>query len=197
MKKKNKIIILSSLIIVMVVALTYVVTNIGAWLTDQKDTGDVTITVGEVSYVLSGNPFSGIGENDFVVPGQNLAKDNDLTIKNNSNVASNLRIKIEFTYDNADAMEYVSLITLGSDWTSLKGEFYYLENEDEEAGRIEANEFTSEIDIITHLVLDGAKVGNDFSNKQFTIKITFQAKQADHLTWEDAGSLDFTTGLKD
>ena len=34
-----------------------------------------------------------------------------------------------------------------------------------------------------------------FTPKTFTVTLTFEAKQADHVEWSDMGSIDFSTGL--
>lgn len=198
MNKNKKRIILSSLVVLMVVALTYVVTNIGAWLTDTNTTGDMTFQIGEVKYELTGDLFGDIG---YVVPGQDLADGNDLKIKNASNVDSNLRIKIEFTYgvNNQDAFDLLLAdedgFKLKDDWKDSEDGFYYLKDTDETSGKIASDEFTTSISIVEKLVLDGSKVGNTFSNTTFTLKITFYAKQADHLNWSEVGNIDFSTGL--
>lgn len=198
MKKNKKIFILTSLLLVMVVAVTFVVTNIGAWLTDTETTGDLEITVGEVSYEIG---YTNFLETGLVVPGQELVN-TPMTLKNTSNVDSNVRIKIEITHDNQTHSNVDSLtgelvtMELGSNWTELVDGYYYLENSDEEEGTIAPGEHENGTEIITSLILNGSKVGNDFRGTVFTITVTFQAKQAEHLDWSETGSLNFETGLE-
>lgn len=202
MSKNKKRIVLSSLILVMVVALVFVARSVGAWLTDQQETDKVTLQVGNVEYNLTGT--SNLFVTSPVVPGQNLVEDNELKITNQSNVDSQIRFKFTATYDNTgmdssftgDAVaDELLLTTFDPVWqlgttAGLEG-YYYLNGED---GVILANTTVANA-ILTSLILDGSKVGNQFAGKEFTIKFTFQAKQADHLTWQDAGSIDFITGI--
>ncbi|HHT55065.1 MAG TPA: hypothetical protein GX012_00710 [Acholeplasma sp.] len=197
MKKNKKILILSSLIVVMVVALTFVVSRIGAWLTDEQTTDDVTLQVGQVKYRVENATFVNPLEGPFV-PGQNLVEGNTLQLVNESTVSSELRFKYTITYTLSDtttgdalAEELISSVVFASGWTEGTGEligYYYL------SPAVAALD-EAPIGIIDTLVLDGSKVGNSFANATFTINFIFQAKQEEYLTWEDAGSLDFTTGL--
>ena len=43
--------------------------------------------------------------------------------------------------------------------------------------------------------LNGYTVGNEHSGKTVTITITFYAKQAEYVTWDELGTVNFTTGL--
>lgn len=205
MKKNKKILILSSLIIVMVVALTFVVSRIGAWLTDTDETPNVTLSVGEVKYEAFNTSFIN-GDDGPFVPGQNLVDGNTLHLKNQSNVLSELRFSYTITYTlagqsttvDALAENLFSTITWATGWAAgtggesdPTGYFYLSVGGNQEI----APSYNTAIRVIEELVLNGHIVGNDFANAEFTIKFVFQAKQADHLNWSSAGSLDFTTGL--
>ena len=207
MKKNKKILILGSLIVVMVVALTFVVTRIGAWLTDTDQTEDVTLQVGQVVYNASGLDDFVDSENAPFVPGQNLVANNGLELVNASTVLSELRFSYTITYvkedtTTGDALDenLFSTITWAAGWAAgtggvndPTGYFYLSVNGNQQI----ASTYTTAIKVIEELVLNGHTVGNDFANAVFTINFVFQAKQAEHLTWQDAGTfaVDFGTGL--
>lgn len=207
MKRNKKVLILSSLIVVMVVALTFVVTRIGAWLTDQQTTDDVTLQVGQVKYNASGLADFVDSDNAPFVPGQNLVANNGLELVNASTVLSELRFSYTITYVKEDtttgdalAQNLFSTITWATGWAAGTGGvndptgYFYLSVD---GNQQIAPSYNTAIRVIEELVLNGHTVGNDFANAVFTINFVFQAKQAEHLTWQDAGefSVDFGTGL--
>lgn len=207
MKKNKKVLVLGSLILVMVVALTFVVSRIGAWLTDTDTTGDVTLQVGQVVYNASGLDDFVDSDNAPFVPGQNLVEGNALQLVNASTVLSELRFSYTITYVKADSTagnaiteNLFSTTTWATGWAAGTGGvddptgYFYLSVDNNQQI---ATTYNTPIRIIEALVLNGHTVGNDFANAIFTINFVFQAKQAEHLTWEDAGtfSVVFGTGL--
>ena len=206
--KNKKIILLLGIVLLAVVG---IMTNlIVAWLTDTGVTGPTEFTIGEVSYTLDG---SFIPEESVVVPGQQLiALDTDgetlkkFTLTNNSTVGSELRFKIEVIHevdegDDQDWIEYLT-ITYGSGWTLADGYYYYRGTEATPEGDpatkhiIPAKDGDALVlDVITSIIIDGTKVGNAFQSLVFSITITFEAKQADYVTWAELGGIDFETGL--
>ena len=52
-----------------------------------------------------------------------------------------------------------------------------------------------ELSVLTSLKLDGSKVGNDFRLLNLTIEMVFEAKQSDYVTWQQLGTIHFSTEL--
>lgn len=177
-----------------------------AWLTS---TGSATINykVGEVAYTVKGN----VASETVIVPGQNLS--NSFTITNNSNVNTNLRITISVsdstwtfkevdTTGNPNTTNHVLLSMANSKWKSYSENgimyFYYgqKENTANGAGIEDILPSTKTIEFpFSDFKLNGYVVGNESKNKSITFTITFYAKQADHVTWDEMGSISFQTGL--
>lgn len=192
---KNKKTIIGILILVMTLSVVYIASNIGAWLTDKDETDPIVLQVGEVKYTLSG-AIDGTG---YKVPGQNLVLGNNLKITNGSNVNSEIRLKYEFTYlvgsVATDAKPFLvgDAAVFNSNWVyDSLDDFYYLTIG---GNTVITPAMTTAYDVITNLTLDGLVVGNTLANTKFTLKITFQAKQAEYLSWADTGSIDFSVGL--
>lgn len=184
--KKNKIWIL---ILALAGALGIVTGGILAWLTDTQTTPAQTFTVGEVSYTWTSGSFA----LSPVVPGQNIIA-TPYNLINTSNVDSELRMDITITYGAAMDATNLVIYTLDNNW-ELEGDgFFYYRAGTEVDGKYPIAPFTN-IDVITGLSLDGSLVGNDFSNVEFTVTMTFYAKQSDFVTWAQLGSINFTTGL--
>jgi hypothetical protein len=150
-----------------------------------------------------------VTSNATVVPGDYVLED-ALQVVNKSTIKTNVRFQITCTVDglacnvgpdNTDQIK----ITLPSNPAVVEdpdGWFYYLAKDAGDASDDVAIATSSTEDTLTlipdeGLQINGAVVGNDYMNKAITITITFQAKQADHLTWADAAStsIDFETGL--
>ena len=207
---KNKKIVFLSLGLLLIV--TTLVISISAWLTDTADTGETTFTVGDVSYTLNG----GFIPSQIVVPGQELLND-PLTLTNASTVSSELRIKVEYTFKKesestsgtwedvvvTDGLSDLLLtsdapaggFSLSSDWEeNLNGQpegFWYYSP----TGGTVVTAGTQTIPILADLMLDGNKVGNNYSKHQLNILITIQAKQSEYVNWSTLGSINFSTGL--
>ena len=209
---KNRKIIFLSLGLLLIV--TTLVISISAWLTDTDEIDGSTFTVGDVSYTLNGNFIPSA----IVVPGQPLLAE-EFTLTNNSTVSSELRILVDYTFRKEDANNPGTWIdvevssglngllsisetpqesggfSLHIDWKeNLEGQpagyWYYSPSSGTEIPAESQN-----IPILSNLMLDGSKVGNTYSKHRLYIKFTFQAKQKEYVTWENLGSIDFSTGL--
>ena len=201
----KKLIVFLSIALIIIFAAATGITY--AWLTS---TGNATIeyTVGDVSYTVTGN----VQGNTTVVPGENLT--NTFTITNNSNVTTNLRVAISTTYNGwtigevGDAntpnkTDQILVAVNESGWESVEENgvlyFYYGQKADTGEGQtgpedLGANTNPSSFPF-SEFRLNGYTVGNEHSGKTVTITITFYAKQADYVTWDELGSVNFTTGL--
>lgn len=204
MKKKGLIIILS-LVLVGIIATSIPI--IRAWLTDTEKTPDVSFTVGDVEFAFGGKFISDV---DVIVPGQDLIS-SPFTLTNESNVGTELRFFIAITYlDNIDGVDttvdafdlaIVDIDSTNNKWVLSDGYYYYREtgvvDSTSEVGKhiITKDKATSGIEVLSSIKLDGAKVGNSFTGKVFSIVITFEAKQSQYVTWAEMGSIDFTAGI--
>ncbi len=176
-----------------------------AWFTQQESAANLTFTAGEVNYEVTE-----VTSSATVVPGDYVLED-ALQVVNKSTITTNVRFQITCTVtdglacnvgpDNTDQIK----ITLPSSPAVVEdadGWFYYLAKDAGDTSDDVAIATPSAGDTLTlisdnGLQINGGVVGNDYMNKAITITITFQAKQADHLTWADAAStsIDFETGL--
>src|SRR5690606_18132690 len=186
MNTKKIIFLISGLVIMLGLATA----GILAWLTAEDTTPTKTFVVGEVKYTWDEGTFN----QNPVVPGQNVVT-KSFQLLNESNVNSELRFSISITYgeDNLDGSSYVDL-TFGPNWVFDSGYYYYRSGSAVD-GKYPITPATTTIPVLTGLVLKGNLVGNSFANTEFTISITFQAKQNDFVTWEELGSVNFTTGI--
>ena len=172
-----------------------------AWLTDTngKDGTEVKLTVGKVDYemLLKDN------KNNLIVPGDNLIS--AISVTNKSTVKSQFRMKIEYsvkkTTDQTNP-EFTELTTLSatSDTDVLVGQitgltynntinnegYWYFGGTTGEVAAA-TNESGDALTAITNfsLLLNGKVADNSYVGAIVTIKITFQAKQADKVTWAE------------
>ena len=149
-----------------------------AWLTDKGDSNTITYNVGKVDYEISlATAVSG-----QVVPGDNLSP--TFTITNNSTVATNIRVKVEVT--SSPTLSSTQLVvTPGTGWVLEGGYYYYGTSSTAPTSIDTAGVPTSPIGA---LKLDGPSVGNSYSGTSITIKITWEVKQHDHVTWATIGT---------
>lgn len=175
-----------------------------AWFTQQESAANLTFTAGEVNYKVTE-----VTSSATVVPGDYVLED-ALQVVNKSTITTNVRFQITCTVedglacnvgpDNTDQIK----ITLPSNPAVVEdpdGWFYYLAKDAGGTSDDVAIATPSTGDTLTLIPNEGLQfsgiMGNDYKNKAITITITFQAKQADHLTWADAAStsINFETGL--
>lgn len=192
MKKK---IILLSVLFLGIVALS--VSMIRAWLTDTNTTGPVNMTVGNVKFTFTGALIS-TEENEWIIPGQNIV-DTAFQITNASNIGTELRLKLDITYDTDTDATSLMVFNLDTNKWVLDGDYYYFRDamivdSTSQSGKYIIPSGTQVIPILSNISLDGSKVDNAFSGKTFTITITFEAKQSDYVTWEELGSIALETG---
>lgn len=190
----------TTILIVSIIALLVTIIFVYALYIDTKTTPKITYKSGKVVYNLEGSTVEG-----KVVPGQNLIN-TPYTLTNNSTVDSQLRIKLLITLDD-EVLSYnderiETDVLLEPTFILVEGYYYY--------GGVDGillSTNTTPITIISQLILDGNFVKNnygnnpedkDYSNKNINIKFIFEAKQANHVTWQILGEedIDFTTGLE-
>lgn len=179
------------------VSLILIGTVVYAYFADKKSTGAVEFTLGKISYTLYGSL-----DNDFTMAGVNII-DVSIGVINNSSINSELRVKFTVTSeifgtDNLEGMFGETFYTMGEDFVLEDGYYYYRNSDifDVNTGLYSIEPTNQNIPIITSIILDGYKFSNNHANKSITILITFEAKQADFVSWEILGqqNYDFITG---
>lgn len=192
--KKNKLALVLSTITLML-TLTAIVTLIYAYYVDTETTEPIEFVVGDVSFLYQGDL-----KEQLVVPGENLVL-TPLALTNQSSILTELRMKIEVTstVTGSLALDDIFIHDLSSDWVLEVDGFYYyrgLDTDQTEIGKYKILTSTTSIAIISNLELDGYVIRNEHEGETITVKITFQAKQADYVNWATLGSqnYDFTTG---
>jgi len=194
MKKKSLLILLVGVLALLVV------TGIGttyAWLT-QEGNDQISYTVGEVNYTID------LAEKttELVVPGQDVTP--TLTITNSSNIST--QIRVSFTIEKTDGDANVNWtigtadtnhlkLTLNANWVYENGYYYYKGSDNTDEANKVASTTTSLDSLFDALVINGAVVGNTESGAKITIKMHWEAKQADYVKWSEMGTIDFKTGL--
>lgn len=215
---KNKKILL--LFLLLIGFMVYTTSMISAWLTDTKETGPLTMTVGDIEYTWAGD----LTEEVPIVPGQELVEaGNAFRLINESTIESEIRVLMSIQVKKQDVSEVYTdwldaysidasnpvgsaaklFIVFGSNWaketnatTRVLGETTYNVHEYRYSQTVEALDDTP-IDFITSMMLNGWTVGNEYENASFKITLIFEAKQKDYVTWTELGtqSIDFSTGL--
>lgn len=187
---KKKIIVLCG---VMIFALLGFIGTTVAWLTSTGSQTQ-TVTVGKVQYTIPTTP----DVNATVVPGQPLISE-ELTFTNSSTVPSQLRFIITLTTTaTEDKLAVSNLVfkdangnTVATTGWVKDGDYYYYGGTDFDIATTESPATT----FLKNLCFDGETVGNKHAGQKVTITITFQAKQADYVSWTDLADYSFDTGL--
>ena len=187
---KKKIIVLCG---VMIFALLGFIGTTVAWLTSTGSQTQ-TVTVGEVEYTFDKTLTSA----GTVVPGQPLISE-ELTFTNSSTVLSQLRFTITLTTTATENQLTVSnLVFKDAEGNTVTitgwvkdGDYYYYGGTDFDILTTESPATT----FLKYLCFDGETVGNKHAGQVATITITFQAKQADYVSWANLADYSFETGL--
>lgn len=180
----------------MILTLILLGTTIYAYYFDQKETGSVDFTLGEVSFTWSGNLTSG-----FVMPSQELI-DTTFQLTNTSSVEAELRFSIEASTSllgTVSVNDLFSVYTISSGWVFDNGYYYYRgSNTDStsEPGKFKIPTTVSQITVLESLKLDGYFIRNEHVSETVSITLTFQAKQGPFVTWATLGTANynFSTG---
>ncbi len=181
----------------MILTLTLLATTIYAYYFDQKDTGSVDLTLGEVSFTWTGSLIT-----DFVMPGQELV-DTTFTLNNQSTVETELRFSVAASTSllgTVDIEDIFSTYVFDSDWVLEVDGYYYYRGLDtdstSEPGKYKIPTNVLQIPVLSSLQLDGYAIRNEHVGQTVSITLTFQAKQGPFIDWATLGSTnyDFSTG---
>lgn len=181
----------------MILTLTLLATTIYAYYFDQKDTGSVDLTLGEVSFTWTGSLIT-----DFVMPGQELV-DTTFTLNNQSTVETELRFSVAASTSllgTVDIEDIFSTYVFDSDWVLEVDGYYYYRGLDtdstSEPGKYKIPTNVLQIPVLSSLQLDGYAIRNEHVGQTVSFTLTFQAKQGPFIDWATLGSTnyDFSTG---
>ena len=177
-----------------------------AWFTQEGTDTSATFTAGEVKYTLNVSDLS----TEKVVPGQNIFDGGSFAFTNQSTVTTNLRMQISYTITPvktgvatlegsvSTTDNYLKLASAGS-WVENGGWLYYgsaTGGTDDTTAKVAvgANPVVGAAGAL-NVTLNGSTIGNDYQGAAIALEIKFQAKQSDYITWAEAASINFETGL--
>lgn len=185
------------LVLSMVLTLVLLGTTIYAYYFDQKETGSVELTLGEVSFTWNGSLVTG-----FVMPSQELIG-TAFSLSNASTVPTELRFSVVVSttaLGTVDIEDIFSTYTFGTGWVLETDGYYYYRGLDtdstSESGKFKIPTSVLTIPVLISLKLDGFVIRNEHVGANVSISLTFQAKQGPFINWETLGSTnyDFSTG---
>ena len=185
------------LVLSMVLSLVLLGTTIYAYYFDQKETGSVELTLGEVSFTWNGSLATG-----FVMPSQELI-DTAFSLSNASTVPTELRFSVVVSTTELGTVnieDIFSTYTFATGWVLETDGYYYYRGLDtdstSEAGKFKIPTSVLTIHVLTSLKLDGSVIRNEHVGATVSLSLTFQAKQGPFINWETLGSTnyDFSTG---
>ena len=170
----------------------------------SQETSDLIFMTGNLEYEFTEDGYDNVfieKNNDFIVPGEELIKENQIVyIVNKSTISSQLRVIIEV--DIGDVKYYLSESTnegivgeLTDDWVYVESEktWYYKDTEGE-IPAVTQNNQSENINILSSLKINGNKLGNSIETKEVVIKIIYQAKQADYAEWDNVEEISINLG---
>ena len=191
-----------------------------AWFVKVKRTGAVYFKSGEVEYSIDSDGFeNNFIEKDFIVPGENLIKENSVVYFNNhSSISSRVRILIKVIVDDKHyvlgqpngSLLYEMASEEGYSWKYIEEKveqgkpyvgYWYCEiSEINEDNTTTISEIlppidggnVEEIPVLKMLKLDGSKFGNTVAGKDVKIHFYFQARQSDYADWIKIGQIETT-----
>jgi len=181
--------------IIILVSIILFVTGTLAWTSYSGLVDGGSVIAGNLEYNIYGELIS---NDTYLNPHRNLLSE-DIIIDNQSSVNTQVRLKIEYTIKNGANYEQkifrneeadviiVEFSTLFS-FDPVDNYWYYIDKVSSLSAK------SGSMDVISSIYYDGFKVGNDYINAPIEISILLQAKQTDHVTWEDLYNYDFSTG---
>lgn len=217
MKKK-----VLALIIILAVTLGVIVFNTStAWFVTGDSDKSQAINISYFNYSLVGGcdirpafidpSIEPPDNNEFAAPGENMIyveespgvwTPGNLAVMNKSNITTNLRVKIEYSWWNGSALEQVYYgdqtgdftvtFAIPADWqydSGTKCWNYLPGGNDIPAVDLGANPSGIETDLITFMGYSSAIINlNNYKNLAVTVKLKVEAKQADYAEWTDVST---------
>ncbi len=193
--KKNKVLLISSVSLIIVV-IGLVVSITFGWLSIFNSNTGGTVSVGSLTYEKAGDFIT---DSQVIYPGMELL-DTDFTLTNNSTITSQLRIRIDYTkvtnpgtiqvdtVSYTDAVDEHLAVVFGTSFTYDNNYWYY----DGLSGVVPAE--SGLMSLITSISYNGTYAGLDYSGQTVDISVTIEVKQSDNVTWSELTAYDFQTG---
>lgn len=197
MKGNKKILIL---LIAFLLTATTLITSTFAWITSLNRSGNIIFVTGEVKYVLTGS----LEEYNLIIPETPLIKDQPYVLTNQSSIDSELRIKILYQFSEGEEIDENAWLLfdeksigdsptnklagkLNSEGTFSYSDGFWYYSKDNNSTILAGEEV--QITILEELYANGLACGNnECSKKNLYIKLIFQAKQKNYVTWAELGS---------
>ena len=159
------------------------------------------LTAGDISYVLDGSfvDFS----NSKILPDTELL-DDDLTLTNSSDIATQLRVKIIYSYYNGLGAQFNNVlydssdsdsvleVVMDSDWQRGSDNYYYY-YPNYSQGNVDAYVISAAsaqeepIDLISSIKYSGDNTSIYNSGHSFSVRVVVESKQAYYVTWTQLG----------
>lgn len=161
-----------------------------------------TLAAGDLKFTVEGELKGG---DQKVLPGDDVTPEDGIKIKNESNIDSNLRVKVYFTYTDAEGTvhkvpfknnkddDYISVEFASENW-ALSGDYYYYYT-DVVKGDLRIPAVTgaelenNDIPFISSIQFSGEKITQDFQGTEASVTVELQSKQADYVTWTELGTI--------
>lgn len=187
MKKKSMIQSIS----VIVLLVMFFVSFSFAWITYFEGVDGAILPLGDIDYDYTGE-F--IDENEIIYPGLNLV-DLGFSVDNQSNIDTQLRLKIEYTLIEETTSDKVYRDEVSDDLDVVfdsvfvqDGDYWYYQATDFDIVN------TGTIDLISEIAYDGFNSSIEYASQTVNINLQIQVKQSENVEWIDLVDFDFTTG---
>jgi len=195
MKRRTLILSLTSLVLLLASAVMVAMTL--GWIAPLVTFPDNEIAVGDLRYTISGG-F--VASSTIIVPGEELLE-STISIDNSSPIASQMRVKIEYTAWTNDEGDIVQSneIYHGNALEHLHATFVTGFEIVDDYWYLNGIDYQYEIgsgpqDILLSIYYDGTQTGIDYSARFVTVTVSVEVKQADHVAWSELTTYDFSTG---
>ncbi|QWB99648.1 hypothetical protein KHQ88_05650 [Mycoplasmatota bacterium] len=186
--------IVKSLLIIIIILLVSV-TGTLAWISYSGLADGGSVSAGAIDYTTGGSLVS---DGTAINPHKELILE-DIFVNNQSTINTQIRLKVYYTILEDDIPNQklyqndlfdVLIIEFHSPFVfdSNDGYWYY----PSKTGSLSAK--SGKLVIMNSMYYDGFKVSNEYVNIPITISVILQAKQTNHISWEDLTSYDFNTG---
>ncbi len=177
-----------------------------AWFAAGEDKQQI-LAAGDLKFEVIGelNQSTTEGEVQKVLPGDKVTPEGGIKITNKSNIDSNLRVKVAFTYSDENGVheefftgattDYIKVefANENNNWASKGNYYYYYSDPANDDMRIPAvtgaEGENNEIPFITAIEFNGEKITEDFQGTVASVTVMLESKQADYVTWENLGSI--------
>jgi hypothetical protein len=187
MKKKA---IIKSFIFVLVIFI-FMISISFAWFAYYEGLDGAILPIGDIDYDYSG---SFIDENEIIYPGKNLL-DQAISVENQSNIDTQLRVKIEYTLIEETNSTKVYKDDVDDDLEVVFDSAYILNGDYWYFGDTDFDIITNgNKGVVSYIAYDGFNSSIEYEGQTINVEILIQIKQSEYVEWTDLVNYDFTTG---